>query len=274
MYNARVKYSLISEQDRLKYAPELYGRGHILVTDDQKIWVVKHKPGTANEEKRDLLGYLLGKNFANIAEVKLLDPEEHQQICVLSHKGEDSTPCNTFLVRLGGSYSLNELPCKTVEKAVARELVYSTWIRRRDTHADNRTYISGIPIFFDHQTAFLAESKYAHTTAFLRFNPDYGHPAFWRVKQIDGTMTTEKARGVEKQEDKAHHYVNNLDLFKDELDLAEKTLVETIPQQDLKPLIKNAGFDDISVNIINNFLLNNLHILPNDLKQMKEIIFS
>jgi len=273
LYNAGVKYLLISEEDRLKYAPELYGRGHILVTDGQKIWVVKHKPGTVNEEKRDLLSYLLGKDFANIAEVKLLNPEEHQQICALSHKGEDSTPGNTFLVRLGGSYSLNELPCKTVEKSVATELVYSTWIRRRDTHADNRVYISGIPIFFDHQTAFLSESKYAHTTAFLKINPDYGHPAFWRVKQISGAMTTEKSRGVEKQEDKAHHYVNDLDLFKEKLNNAEKLLKEII-SQDLKSLIKSAGFDDISADVINNFLLNNLYTLPNDLKQMKEIILS
>lgn len=268
-----MKYSLISEESRLKCAPELHGRGHILVTDGQKIWVVKHKPGSVDEEKRDLLGYLLGKNIANIAEVKLLNPEEHQQICVLSYKDESSTPNNTFLVRLGGSYSLDELPCKTIEKAVAMELAYSTWIRRRDTHVDNRIYISGIPIFFDHQTAFLSESKYAHTTAFLRFNPDYGHPFFWRVKQISGVMTTERARGVNRQEDKAYHYVNNLDLFKDELDHAEKTLVETMPQN-LKSLIKSTGFDDLSVDIINNFLLNNLHMLTNDLKQMKEIIFS
>lgn len=222
-----MKYSLISEESRLKYAPELYGRGHILVTDGQKIWVVKHKPGSVDEEKRDLRG----------------------------------------------SYSLDELPCKTIEKAVAMELVYSTWIRRRDTYADNRVYISGIPIFFDHQTAFLSESKYAHTTAFLKFNPDYGHPFFWRVKQISGVMTTERARGVNRQEDKAHHYVNDLDLFKDELDHAEKTLVEAIPQN-LKSLIRSTGFDDLFVDIINNFLLNNLHTLPNDCRQMKEIIFS
>lgn len=268
-----MKYSLISDEDRLKYAPELYGRGHVLVTDGQKIWVVKHKAGTVDEEKRDMLGYLLGKEFANITEVKLLDQEEHQQICVLSFKGSDSTPANTFLVRLGGSYSISELPCKTVEKAVATELVYSTWIRRRDTHVDNRAYISGIPIFFDHQTAFLAESKYAHTTAFLKFNPDYGHPASWRVRQISEVMTTEKARHVEKQEDKAHHYVNNLDLFREELDLAENTLRDVVPS-DLKPLIRGVGFNDVSVEIINNFLVNNFHTLPNDLKQVKEIIFS
>lgn len=264
-----MEYSLVTEEVRLKYAPELYGKGHILVSDGQKIWVVKHKPAGVDEEKRDFLSYLLGKDFANIAEVKLLSPEEHQKICVLTFKDHSSTPQNTFLVRIGGSYSINELPCQTVEKAVATELVYSVWIRRRDTHANNRSYIGGVPIFFDHQTAFLAEPAYAHSTAFFKFNPDYGHAASWRVKPTSEVMTTENAR----KGNLADLYVNNLDKFKEELGVAEKELKKMVPK-DIKSLINSAGFETDWSDLINNFLLNNLSTLSTDIKQMKEIIFS
>lgn len=218
-----------------------------------------------------MLGYLLGKPFTNIAEVRLLSPEEHQQICALSYKGEDSTINNTFLVRLCGSYSLSELPCETLEKAVASEIVYSTWIRRRDIHADNHVYIKGIPIFFDHQTAFLSEPQYAHITTFIRFAPDYGHPAFWRIKQITDEMTTQKARNVTQIQDKAITYVNNIDLFKNKLKIAIETLKKNVPTN-LKTLIKSVGFDENQSQLIYEFLQNNLQTLVTDVRQIESII--
>jgi len=162
-------YIFATDDERVKCAPELVGKKHVVVKGEKKLWVVKHKPGSKDEEKRDLLAYLLGHQFANVAEVKLLDSSEHSQIKNLSNKGENSLVTNTFIIRLGGSYSTHELPCKTLEQAVANELIYSLWIRRRDTHANNRAYTDkGIPVFFDHQTAFLGEPKSDINTFFSR----------------------------------------------------------------------------------------------------------
>ena len=86
---------------------------------------------------------------------------------------------------------MNELPYQTLEDAVAAELVYSLWARRRDTHVDNRAYVDGIPIYFDHEICFLAEPHFVHATAFFEALNDYGHAGFWRVKQVDRLVTTE-----------------------------------------------------------------------------------
>lgn len=238
-----------------------------IVKESDSIWFVKYKPGAVDEEKRDLLAYLLGKNVCNIAEVKLLNSTEHDLIKNQLNLPIDSTINNTFLVRLANSYKTEELIHTTTEKAVASELIFSTWIRRRDTHADNRSYLHGIPIFYDHQTAFLAEPNYAHTTLFLRSTPDYGYPASWRVREITHEMTTVIARTG----DKAVHYVNNLSLFKEELNTMVDNFNSEIPQ-DLEPIIKSAGFSDDETRLINEFLQNNLYTLKNDIKQLTSII--
>lgn len=260
-------YSLVTDEDRKKYAPELVGHGHIIVKDERKLWVVKHKPGSIDEEKRDFLAYLLGRNFANVAEVKLLNPEDHQQIKVLANKGENSFPSNTFLVRLGGSYSLEELPCKTLEQAVATELVYSTWIRRRDTHTRNKVYLDGIPIFFDHQTAFLGDHGLENIDFFFSSTGE-GHAGSWRVKKTSGVITTRNAR----QQNVDHHHVHDIEVFKEQLKIA-KSLFKQSLQEGWEDLISQAGFTDPKRSEIVNFLKRNLETIDNDLKTMEGIIF-
>jgi len=266
------QFELLTKEERLIVAPELNGIDCFLVRGENKVWIVKHIPGSVDMEKRDLLGYLLGKGFVNVAEVKLLKPEEIIQIRSITNRGNESDKKNTYLVRVAGSYTVNELTCNTLEKAVATELVYSTWTRRRDTHADNRVYVNGIPIFFDHHIAFLSEPKYAHITSFLQVAPDYGHPAFWRVKEVSNEITTQFARNVVPQENKAWHYVHNIKIFMDELEVAVKDLTEN-KSVDLSKIIESVGFDSTMANIINNFLWNNLYSLSHDVGQLKNILF-
>lgn len=263
------KYGLATDEDRAKYAPELVGRGHVIVTDGEKFWVVKHKPGLLDIEKREFLGYLLGHKFSNVAEVKLLDQEEHRQVRTLAGKGEDSLPSNTFLVRLGGSYPIDDLPCQTVEKAVATELVYSTWIRRRDTHADNRVYVNGIPVFFDHHVAFLGEPEQANIATF--FNPQpasYGHAGAWRIKERQDTMTTLEARTGNK----AHHYVKDQNSFKRQIEDAKIDIMNSLENR-WKDLIPGAGFTDSKRDEIAAFLKRNLETMNDDIEMMQQIIF-
>lgn len=268
-------YALISEEDRQKYAPELAGQGHIIVTDGEKMWIVKQKIGPSDPEKRDLLGYLLGRQFANVAEVKLLDQQEHEQIKILTNKEENSTSNNTFLIRLCGTYSIDELPRKTLEEAVAAELIYSIWIRRRDTHVDNRVYIKGIPIFYDHEVAFLHELDMANSANFFTIPGGYGHPHMWRVKEIQETITTVKARSVNRQTNGADHYVMSIEEFKRQLDIMETKLVENLTiNGNWKDIIYTVGFTKAQADDIYSFLQNNLNNLDQDIKIMEGIIYN
>ena len=262
-------YTLVSDEDIKKYAPELLEQGHFVVSDGEKLWIVKHKPGSVDEEKRDLLGYLLGYRFANVAEVKLLALQEHEQIKTLTNKNESSLLTNTFFVRLAGAYSPEELPCKTLEEAVATELVYSTWIRRRDAHVLNRVYIEGIPIFFDFQTAFLGEKGLADIKIFFSEPPaDYGRASAWRTRESSDIITTSQARAG----DKRVHYVRDLSAFKKQIDSAVIKLRDNL-KEGWEDFISQTGFNSHQKDEIVNFLKRNLESLEEDLKLMQEIIF-
>lgn len=266
-----MNYIFPSIEEIAKFSPDLLPR---IIKNQDKFWFVKYKPGTHDQEKRDLLAYLLGKDVCNVSEVKLLSDSEHAEIKTKLNLDEGSNKNNTFLVRLAGSYSPSELPNQTLEAAVATELVYSIWIRRRDTHALNRVYLNGIPIFFDHETAFLADPQWAHSTMFFRNNPDYGHPGYWRVRTISDSekMETMKARNTPNINDQAHHYVYSLEDFKKEIIKAEQS-VKNLASSDLKQAIIQAEFNQAEVEYIDSFLKNNILTLSNDIEQMKEIIF-
>lgn len=127
--------------------------GKRIVRFNGKHWFVKFKPDP-EERRRDYLAYLLGRNWANIAEVRPLSESEFAELQSADIALPDwASADNTFLVRLVQDYSLDQLPKVDLNSAVASELVFSLWIRRRDAHTANRGYIDGIPVFFDHQTA-------------------------------------------------------------------------------------------------------------------------
>lgn len=263
-----MSFRIITDEEHKTYSPELVGSQHIIINDGSKFWIVKQSDGL----KRELLGYLLGKHIANVAEIKRLDAEEHSQIKLLTGKDDISTLENTFLVRLAGSYLKDELLHKTQEEAVAAELVFSTWIRRRDAHVDNRVYIEGIPIFYDHGVAFLREPDRAHITIFFKANNDYGHASFWRVKEVAGMMTTKQARAVDKSVKGAYHYVNDMESFKKRVKVMEKYLRDSLPPY-WKNYVYEAGFQGSEAEIIYSFLNDNLRNLANDLENMEEVIF-
>src|SRR5436305_1920804 len=121
-----MSYSLLSNEELTQYAPTLIPH---VIKDEAGFWFVKYKPGSRDEDKRDLLTYLLGKEICNIAEVKLLSVSEHSDIQSKLNLPIGSDNRNTFLVKLASTYSLDDLPNKEIEKAVATELVYSIWIR-------------------------------------------------------------------------------------------------------------------------------------------------
>ena len=261
------RYSLATDDDRAKYAPELVGSKHILVNDGEKYWVRKHKSGSVDQEKRDYLGYFLGKGVANVAEVRLLNQEELNQIVSLAPTEGPATTGNTFFIRLGGSYSLSELPCKTPEEAVATELVYSLWIRRRDAHASNRVYVEGIPIFFDFETAFLGQKELSDINSFFSENGIEGHANRWRVRETKEIITTIKSRQMAID----HHYVSNIDAFKHQVQLAVAKL-RKLMSPGWEDIPEKAGFADSERDEIAAFLKRNLETLDEDIEMMQRII--
>lgn len=240
-----------------------------VVTDGTKAWVIKHN-GDQDYQKRDLLGFLLGENFCNVSEVKLLNGQELESIKQYSLPNEYFSVSNTYLVRLAHSYSLEELPCKTIEEAVASELVYSIWIRRRDAHTDNRVYIKGIPIFFDSHVAFLCEPELADINIFFSQTQDHGRAGLWRVK-IWNNFLAQFTGAFNAIETGPFHYVNDIYSFYKHVEKSKTKLKERVISQ-MEECVQKVKFDNTREAEIINFLRKNFETLDEDIAKMLKVI--
>ncbi len=261
-------YRLLTNEEKIKISTELNNSPFRVITDGGKIWVLKHNNNT-DCEKRDLLGFLLGKDFCNVTEIKLLNEQELEDIKQFANQ-ESFNVNNTFLVRLAHSYSLEELPCQILEEAVATELVYSTWIRRRDAHVDNRVYVKGIPLFYDYHVAFLGESDLGDVNIFFSQTDDHGRAGRWRVKILNDFLTR-LTRGVHKSEMGAYHYVDDLTSFYQYVEKSKARLKEKVTDQ-LEKLVRQAKFTNTTETQIIDLLKKNLATLDSDVSKMLEVI--
>src|SRR5438067_1264101 len=121
-----------------------------LVEWDERVWYAKECHGAP---WREVFAWRLGQRWLNVAEVMYPD-NVRDAIWRDGRPFEEHGNSGLVFVRLGQDYKSEELPIQDLDSAIAGELVFSTWIRRRDAHAWNRTYVSGVPIFFDHHIAF------------------------------------------------------------------------------------------------------------------------
>jgi len=153
-------------------------------------WAVKPRG------RREALGYHLAKGRLNVPEVRLLPQVEGPP---------------KALVRFTKSHRVDDLPIRDLDEAVAAELAFSLWIRRRDTHAYNRAYVDGIPMFFDHGAAFNVSQE---LDGFLRDGPDYGFVPAWRVEEWAYEPTTLGTRWLNDATDLAIHPVHDLARFR------------------------------------------------------------
>ena len=239
-----------------------------LIDFEEKKWFLKKKK-SVNEFKRDYLAWLLGKDFLNIAEVK---PIDDRILTMLDLKETDESK---WLVRIGESYKDNELIIHDLDKAVAYELVFSIWIRRRDTHTFNRVYtLSGLPVFFDHQTAFLGEPYLTDINYFFNSNLDRdGYASMWTVVVKDSStiISTSKAQEYETSErPKTVHFINAWDSFEDYVIEAVKYIKNM--RLNYSQLIKKAGFEKQEVDDISGFLIQNRNDLGSDVKEMFKVL--
>lgn len=258
-------YRLCTLDERRKYASEVRGN---VVFNGNKYWIVKNVGISTGEERIEFLAFNLGHKIANIAEVKLLSDEEMKQVRGLID--EDFSDKVSYLIRLGGSYTLADLPIKELEEAVAMELIFSLWIMRRDTHARNREYVEDkIPIFFDHGTSFLREPTLLDIEKFFQRSGE-GHAGSWRVVEKKGkSITTAEARG--KNVD--FHYVDNLPKFEQTLDNLKKEFRNKVPSNWQQTVLSSKLTHHSPAKEIVEALKSNLNTIDKRIDRMKEVIF-
>jgi hypothetical protein len=162
-----------------------------------------------------------------------------------------------------------------LDLAVARELVFSLWIRRRDTHSYNRAYLidSNLYVFFDHQTAFLGEPELSDIQVFLDAKKlRAGHANAWAVKEIGcQELSTDFVREYEtSNRPLSIHFVNDFLNF-------ERCVEESISfirtyEWDYKRAARKAGFCSKETAEIIQFLKKNMADLPGDCEEMMRIV--
>lgn len=217
------------------------GRAADTVDVDGERWVLKP------EGRKELLGYLLGAGLVNVAEVRLAPKSPAPRMA---------------LVRLAENYRRADLPVQDLDEAVASELAYSLWIRRRDTHGFNRAYVDGVPLFFDHGAAF----EYERLRRFFRSGPDNGYVPSWRVVRWEDHPTTLEVRMRNAVSARAIHAVADRGRFFERLggwvDLLRDRSVKSI-----EDAVRGAGYGRARADQLVRFLIRSQQQLPAALRR-------
>jgi len=180
-----------------------------------------------DDGRAELLAYSLAAGLVNAAEVRPAPPEWNG-------------PKHSVIVRIAQQYEVSDLPIRNLDEAVAAELVFSLWIRRRDTHAFNRVYVDGIPVFFDHHIAFgVMEVENRTTGGFLRDGGDGGYVPRWRVLPAgsEAPVVTGPMRSINRSWNHAIHAVSDVDGFL----AAMGRWIDTVTSRDLSDLERRVG---------------------------------
>ncbi|MBL4754215.1 MAG: hypothetical protein JKY52_11570 [Flavobacteriales bacterium] len=240
---------------------------------DGNYWFVKNKD--EQERKRDYLAYLFGKDWTNIAEVRLPNDaivEAINEQGALSDVDEN----RIWLVRMGQCYTKDDFNVINLDQAVATELVFSLWIRRRDTHSYNRVYKDGLPIFIDHRTGFKLSEDWSDIDRFFDLaEVGAGFANAWRVRERgDQELTTDFVRRYEKSlyPHLTIHFVNDIKRCERYIDKAVNYIINN--SWDIRDIIKKADFTDDQQDVIYDYLILNRNNLGEHIKKMKSFVFS
>jgi hypothetical protein len=245
-----------------------------IVRFNDKYWFVKFK-SDPEEQKRDYLAYILAGSWANVAEVRPLSNRELKSLRLVGiFTPAWASRANTFLVRLGQDYTIDQLPNPDIDVAVAHELVFSLWTRRRDTHAANRVYVRQVPVFFDHQTALLGEPPLMNLDVFFQPGVDAGYAGRWRVEKagLETTLVTSEIRQIGRVKDTALHVVKDFERFNKALQDAVKHVQSQSPEEWLQAA-RGAGYSEERAREITSFLEKNSAELDSAIERMRSIIY-
>jgi len=193
------KEELVDYSDRSVVADVVSAQGHC--------W--RWKRGLA---WREILAYRLGLEIANVATA--IRSLRSVQATYSSGAVADLTDLDSSLIRLIQDYRLDEFVLRDNDAAIAAELAFSLWVRRRDAHAWNRAYVHGVPGFFDHHAAFDAEIENESLDSFLRPGDNAGYAGNWRLRPLAvGEVPTTLGERRADHRALAIHRVHSRDAF-------------------------------------------------------------
>jgi len=237
-----------------------------------KHWLVKTKPRASGEGDRERLAYALGHGWLNIPEVLRPDPG---QLRDLDRRlpDLDLDRNEAWLVRLAQDHRVDELPLRTLADAVAGELVFSLWIRRRDAHASNRALAGGIPMFFDFGATLDAEPENVSLERFLRAGKDAGFAGNWRLLPLkDGEpLDLARLRDTERDRPLALQPVRNRDHFERAVDRCVARIKELRPD-DWRSTMARLGFDRSVSERLDRFLLTSQRSIDEATARMRTLL--
>jgi hypothetical protein len=187
------------------------------------------------------LAYRLSSGIAKVAEVRRVTPE--MEIADSTERPVHAPGCNAIIVRLVQDYSLGELTLKALDEAVASELVYSTWIRRRDAYVGNMGYVDGVPMFFDHHIAFDEYGKAQTASEFFRCHDNGGYAGTWTLREKPGVQNADLYKELLELSgpaSRAFHFVHSLNAVNRNLDDFAKRIRE-VSDETIRELIRECG---------------------------------
>ncbi len=171
----------------------------------------------------EMLSYRLAKDWLNVAAIASPNDVDDANWVDSGQAFDALAFRDRVLVRVAQDYAEGDLLVKDHDEAMAGELVFSTWIRRRDAHPLNRAYVAGIPIFFDHHIAYgnCGETINLPIETFFRYGVDAGHAGRWRLGKLpDGELPTTIGERAASEGEFAIHRICNESAFRRHVDLA------------------------------------------------------
>ncbi len=175
-------------------------------------------------------------------------------------------------VRIAQQYTPGELPITDLDAAVAAELVFSLWIRRRDTHAFNSVFVAGIPVFFDHHIAFaIEEPENRDLAGFFKDRGPGGSACRWRVVPVPASMpmVTRAMRRVNHETGYAIHGVRSPRSFREAVD-EWVARIRSWDLSDVESVIHSAGYRGADIDWIAALLRDSQSELHRAAKRLHE----
>ncbi len=228
-------------------------------------WAVKSMDPV--ELQREVFVHALGRGLVNVAELRVLRGGQVSRLRSLGVAAAGSVPANTVLSRLAHTYSLGELPQRTLNESAAGELVFSLWLRRRDADVWNRTYIdAGVPVFYDLSVSLDYERTQRSVERF--FGRDkFGYAGSWRV----GVRPPEALNTARLRDDGDHTvFVDDIDGFVQAAREMRERIAST--RFEIRRHLKQAGYSPVHVDEVEEFLRGTLASLEADTERMLEVV--
>jgi hypothetical protein len=235
-------------------------------------WLVKVKPRSDCEGARERLAWTLARGWLNVPEVLPLDAG---QLSALARQlpDIDFDRNEAWLVRLAQDHAVGELPLRTQADAVAGELVFSLWIRRRDAHAFNRALVGSIPMFFDFGASLDAEPENVSLGRYMRAGPDPGFVGNWRTLPLqDGEpLDLARLRATERERPLTLHPVRHRLHFERAVDRCAAR-IRAMPPDAWRAEIARLGIDPAEGTRLDRLLLASQRSLDDAVGRMRELL--